>query len=296
VTEADLQVRTNAPPRLRAFRDLADLWRHREILVNLSRKELKVKYKSSALGVAWSMLRPTLYLVVFYLVFSLVLPRGGVPDFQIYLVSGLLAWTLFSTGFPGATTSITDNAALVTKVAFPREVLPLAAIGAQLVNFFFQLLVIVGALIIFGKPFLGANLLLLPAALAVLLLFTTALGLATSAFNVKYRDTGHLVELAMLAWFWATPIVYPATLVTENPNLSDTAAAIYLANPMANIVLAFQRALYGSTSSEALAALPAPGITWYAERLLWVGLASVVLLYLAWWVFHRLAGDFSEEL
>jgi ABC-type polysaccharide/polyol phosphate export permease len=293
VAEADLQVRTNAPPRLRVFRDLANLWRHREILVNLSRKELKVKYKSSVLGVAWSMLRPTLYLVVFYLVFQLVL-RSSIPDFEIYLVSGLLAWTLFSTGFPGATTSITDNAALVTKVAFPREVLPLASIGAQLVNFFFQLLVLVAALVIFGRPFLGMNLILLPAALVVLLLFTTALGFATSAFNVKYRDTGHLVELAMLAWFWATPIVYPARLVLRN--LGDVAATVYLANPMANIVLAFQRALYGPTSSEALARLPAPGLSWYAERLIWVGLASLVLLYLAWWVFHRLAGDFSEEL
>ena len=293
MAEADLQVRTNAPPRLQVFRDLADLWRHRGILVNLVRKEQKVKYKSSALGVAWSMLRPTLYLVVFYLVFSLVL-RNDMPDFEIYLVSGLVAWTLFSTGFPDATISIIDNAALVTKVAFPREVLPLAAIGAQLVNFFFQLLVLVAALVIFGKPFLGVNLLLVPAALAGLLLFTTALGLATSAFNVKYRDTGHLVDLAMLAWFWATPIVYPVTLVTQN--LSDTAATIYLANPMATIVLAFQRALYGPTSAAALDQLPAPGITWYAERLAWVGLASLVLLYLTWWVFHRLAGDFSEEL
>jgi ABC-2 type transport system permease protein len=293
VAEADLQVRTNAPPRLRVLRDVADLWRHRDILVNLARKELKVKYKSSALGVAWSMLRPVLYLVVFYLVFSLVL-RSRLPDFPFYLVAGLLAWTLFSTGLPGATTSITDNAALVTKVAFPREVLPLASIGAQLVNFFFQLVVVVGALVIFGKPFLGANLLLVPAALAALLLFTAALGLATAAFNVKYRDTGHLVELALLAWFWATPIVYPVTLVTGR--LSDTAATLYLANPLTSIVLAFQRALYGPTSPEALAQLPAPGITWYAERLLWVGLASVVLLYLSWWVFHRLAGDFSEEL
>jgi ABC-2 type transport system permease protein len=293
VAEADLHVRTNAPPRLRVFRDLADLWRHREILVNLSRKELKVKYKSSVLGVAWSMLRPTLYLVVFYLVFSLVL-RSNLPDFQIYLVSGLLAWTLFSTGFPGATTSITDNAALVTKVAFPREVLPLASIGAQLVNFFFQLLVLVAALVLFGRPFLGMNLILLPAALVVLLLFTTALGLATSAFNVKYRDTGHLVELALLAWFWGTPIVYAAGDILRR--LSPMGDTVYLANPMANIVLAFQRALYGPTSSEALARLPAPGLTWYAERLIWVGLASLVLLYLAWWVFHRLAGDFSEEL
>ena len=293
MAETEVRVRTNAPPRLRPFRDLRELWRSREILVNLARKELKVKYKSSALGVAWSMLNPILYLVVFYLVFSLVL-RSDLPDFQIYLVSGLLAWTLFSTGFQGATTSITDNGPLVSKVAFPREVLPLASIGAQLVNFAFQLLVLVGALIVFGKPFLSESLILLPAALVVLLVFTTALGFATAAFNVKYRDTGHLVELAMLAWFWGTPIVYPVTLVTGN--IGDTAAAVYLANPMANIVLAFQRALYGPTSAEALSRLPAPGITWYAERLLWVGLASAVLLYVTWWVFHRMAGDFSEEL
>jgi ABC-2 type transport system permease protein len=293
VAERDVRVRTNAPPRLRVFRDLGELWRSREILVNLARKELKVKYKSSALGVAWSMLNPILYLVVFYLVFSLVI-RNDIPDFQIYLVSGLLAWTLFSAGFQGATTSITDNGALVSKVAFPREVLPLASIGAQLVNFFFQLLVLVGALLIFGKPFVGANLLLVPAALTVLLLFTTALGMATSAFNVKYRDTGHLVELAVLAWFWGTPIVYPVTLVTGN--LGDAAQSVYLANPMTNIVLAFQRALYGPTSPEGLSVLPAPGIAWYAQRLMWVGLASAVLLYLTWWAFHRLAGDFSEEL
>jgi ABC-2 type transport system permease protein len=293
VSDAEVQVRTNAPPRLRILRDLRELWRSREILVNLARKELKVKYKSSALGVAWSMLNPILYLVVFYLVFSLVL-RANIPDFQIYLVSGLLAWTLFSTSFQGATTSITDNGPLVSKVAFPREVLPLSSIGAQLVNFAFQLLVLVGALLIFGKPFLGRNLILLPAALAVLLVFTTALGLATSAFNVKYRDTGHLVELALLAWFWGTPIVYPASQIVGQ--LSDPAASVYLANPMANIVLAFQRALYGPTSAEALSKLPAPGLTWYAWRLIWVGLASTVLLYLSWWVFHRLAGDFSEEL
>jgi ABC-type polysaccharide/polyol phosphate export permease len=293
VAETEIRVRTNAPPRLRPFRDLRELWRSREILVNLARKELKVKYKSSALGVAWSMLNPVLYLVVFYLVFSLVL-RSDLPDFQIYLVSGLLAWTLFSTGFQGATTSVTDNGPLVSKVAFPREVLPLASIGAQLVNFAFQLLVLVGALIVFGKPFLGESLILLPAALVVLLVFTTALGFATAAFNVKYRDTGHLVELAMLAWFWGTPIVYPVTLVTGN--IGDTAAAVYLANPMANIVLAFQRALYGPTSAEALSRLPEPGIAWYAERLFWVGLASAVLLYVTWWVFHRMAGDFSEEL
>ncbi|MGH9169167.1 MAG: ABC transporter permease, partial [Acidimicrobiia bacterium] len=198
---SEVLVRTNEPPRLRVFQRLGVLWRDREILANLARKELRVKYKSSALGVAWSMLNPALYLVVFYVVFTYFLP-SGIDDFPVYLLSGLVPWTLFTTGLQGATTSVVGGANLVPKVAFPHEMLPLAAIRAQLVNFFFQLVVLVAFLLILGYPLIHRGIVLLPFALAVLLVFTTALGLATSALNVRYRDTGHLVDLALLAWFW----------------------------------------------------------------------------------------------
>lgn len=286
-------VRTSEPPRLRVVARLRELLAHREVLANLTRKEMKVKYKSTVLGVVWSMLNPVLYLVVFYVVFRFFL-RTAIPDFAVYLLSGLLPWTLFSTGLQGATGSVVANGPLVTKVAFPREILPLSAIGSSLVNFLYQMGVLVAFLLVFGYPFLGWSLLLLPFALTVLLLFSVALSFGTSALNVRYRDTGHLVELALLAWFWLTPIVYQASLVMGH--LPPAAVRLYLVNPVANVVLAFQRALYGGTSPEALAQLPDPGLAWYAGRLGVLTAASAVLLLLTWWVFYRLSGDFAEEL
>jgi ABC-2 type transport system permease protein len=299
----DVLVRSSEPPRLQVGPRLRELFRHREVLVNLTRKETKVKYKSSVLGVAWSMLNPALYLVVFYVVFTFIL-RSGIENFVVYLLSGIVPWSLFATGLQGATGSVVANGPLVTKVAFPREILPLSAIGASLVNFFFQSIVLLAALLVFTYPFFGPALVLVPFAVLVLLLFVTAVGLATSALNVRYRDTHHLVDLALLAWFWVTPIVYPgATLVAEN--LGSRALQLYLLNPMANVVLAFQRALYGGTSEVALygdpaggieSVLPDPGIAWYAGRLGVLAVVSFLLLYLTWRTFYRRSGDFAEEL
>lgn len=296
----EVLVRTNEPPHLRVVGRVRELVGRREVLANLVRKEMKVRYKSSVLGVLWSMLNPLLYLVVFYVVFTYFL-RSDIPNFSVYLLSGLLAWTLFSTGFQGATSSVVNNAPLVTKVAFPREILPLSVIGASVVNFGFQSLVLLAFMLVSTHPFLGANLLLLPLALAVLLLFTVAVSLLTSASNVRYRDTHHLVELALVAWFWMTPVVYSASLVERN--LGSTALQVYLLNPLTNVILGFQRALYGGTSGEILfggphqpPVLPDPGLAWYAVRLGVVGAASLALLYLTWRFFYRLSGDFAEEL
>ena len=292
--QPEVLVRTSEPPRLRTGRRLRELFRHREVLVNLIRKETKVRYKSSVLGVAWSMLNPVLYLMVFYVVFTFFL-TSGITNFVVYLLAGIVPWALFAAGLQGATGSVVANGALVTKVAFPREILPLSAIGAALVNFGFQSIVLIAALLIFTYPFFGPALVLVPLALVVLLLFVTAVGLATSAFNVRYRDTQHLVDLALLAWFWVTPIVYQGPkLVAEN--LGVRALQVYLLNPMANVVLAFQRALYGGSSPEAVAELPDPGIAWYASRLGMLAAASLILLYLTWRAFYRMSGDFAEEL
>ena len=292
---AEPDVRTNEPPHLRPSR-IKVLWRQREILANLARRELKAKYKSSVLGVVWSMLHPVLYLVVFYVVFSLFL-KNGMPDFPVYLLSGLIPWTLFSSSIAGCTTSITGNAQLVSKVAFPREMLPLATIRAQMVNFFFQLMVLAAFLVVFRYPIFQRGLLLLPFAFGVLLLFCAALGLATAALNVRYRDMTYLVELGLLAWFWSTPIVYPATQVAGSfGGQGSTGFLVYLLNPLANIVLAFQRGIYGGTSGQALAQLPAPGLRWYLIRVGLVGLASLLILVWSWRLFFRRSGDFAEEM
>jgi ABC-2 type transport system permease protein len=288
---AEVLVRTSEPPRLKVLGRVRELWRSREVLGNLARKELKVRYKSSVLGVLWSMLNPILYLVVFSVVFTVFLP-SQIRDYPVYLLSGLLAWTLFSTSLQGATLSVVGNSELVPKVAFPREILPLAAVRAQTVNFLFQFVVLMAFMLIIGYPFLGPALLLVPAALFVLILFVVALGFATSALNVRYRDTGHLIDLALLAWFWSTPIVYPAKLVAER---LGPWFRLYLANPMANVVLAFQRGLYGGDPSNR-ALLPVADVGWYWVRLGIVGLGSLILLLVTWRLYFRLSGDFAEEL
>ena len=134
-------------PRRTVAQSITGIWRYRELLVNLVRKELKVRYKNSSLGFLWSMLNPLMYLVVFYVVFQLVL-KAGIPYFPVFLLSGLLAWNLFSSSLAGATGSITGNASLVNKVWFPREILPLAAIGANFVHFLLQGMVLVIALVV----------------------------------------------------------------------------------------------------------------------------------------------------
>jgi ABC-2 type transport system permease protein len=287
--------------RVRLGARLGEIWRYRELLVAFARTELKVKYKNSVLGFAWSMLNPALYLVVFYVVFQLIL-GSGIPNFPIFLLSGLLVWNLFSTGVSAATGSVVGHAGLVRKVAFPREVLPIASVGAALVHFFLQAIVLFGALVLFRYHVSLAYFPLLPVALLALLLFSAALGLLLAALNVQLRDTAHFVELAMLAWFWMTPIVYPYATVAGKLG-SD--AWLYLLNPVTDIVLTFQRALYSRiefTSSQTGSAqvqhiLPS-GVDqwWYLWHLGIVIVGSVVLFLFALSLFGRVEGDFAEEL
>ena len=135
----------------------------------------------------------------------------------------------------------------------------------------------------------------------VLLLFTVAMGMLTAALNVRYRDMGHFVDLLLLAWFWFTPVIYPARLVLEASQARGTLLffRLYEMNPMVQVVLGFQRALYGPRTfpgPENTPVLPDPGLAWYAIRLGIVGLASLVLLLLTWRLFFHRSGDFAEEL
>ena len=284
--------------RTSVWQRVAEIWGYRELLVGLVRKELKVKYKNSALGFFWSMLNPALYLVVFYMVFQLVL-KNGIPFFAIYLLSGLLVWNLFSTALSGATASVVANAAIVKKVSFPREILAMASIGASLVHFFLQGIVLVCALLLFRYSPSPTFLPLVPVALLALLLVACAFGIFLAAANVYARDTQHLLELVLLAWFWMTPIVYQYRLVADR--LQEN-AWLYRLNPITPIVLTFQRAVYNKVEptagdGTAIAILPAgASVWWYLAQLGVVIVAASALLLLALSVFGRLEGNFAEEL
>jgi ABC-2 type transport system permease protein len=302
----DVIVRTSEPPRLHPLSRLRELAADRGILGNLVRKEVKVKYTSSALGAAWSMLNPILYLAVFSLVFGVIL-SNHVPHFPVYLLSGLLAWNLFSTSLSLGARSVVDNANLVTKVYFPREILPFASIGAALVDFVLQAVVLVAFMILSRSFHLGLNLLLLPLALAALLAFTAALTLWVAALNVRYRDTQHLLNLALLMWFWLTPVVYPSGFLYDKLNERSLFGInlfnVSLANPVADVVFGFQRALYGvvgpvrdPATHELVHRVVPVSVGWLALLLGAVTVGSLALLLLAWRTFFRLSGDFAEEL
>jgi ABC-2 type transport system permease protein len=278
---------------------LGDIWRSRELLVAFTRTELKVKYKNSFLGFMWSMLNPALYLVVFYIVFQLIL-GSGIPNFPIFLLSGLLVWNLFSAGLAGCTGSVVGNAGLVRKVSFSREILPLASVGGALVHFFLQGIVLVGALAIFRYHISFSYLPLLPVALVAILMFTAAVGVLAAAMNVRMRDVEHFVELALLAWFWLTPIVYPYMLVAGK--FSGLGRILYQLNPVTWIVITFQRTLYAQVSATSATGVvthilpPDANQWWYLWHLLIVIVASAVVFLVALSFFGRVEGDFAEEL
>lgn len=271
---------------------------HRELLVQLIRKELKVKYKDSFFGFLWSLLRPLLYLVVYSVAIGIFLGSGRlIPDFGIYLFTGLLAWTLFTDIIGGCTGAIVGNAALVKKVYFPRELFPLSVVGAALVNFVLQI-----SVLLFGYIFTGAwpslkDLPLVPVALLVLVLFSMALGLILASANVFLRDVQYLVEIGLLLWFWMTPIVYDWTKVrtqlVDNHHLAWL-FNLYLANPIANVVLAFQRALWPGGLT------PKGQPFFYSGNLyLRLGVMALICLGLVWFaqrIFARAQGNFAQEL
>jgi len=242
------------------------------------------------LGFVWSMLNPALYLVVFYIVFQILLPNG-IKFFAIYLLSGLLVWNLFSTGVTAATASVVANGSIVKKVYFPREILPLAAVGAAVVHFFLQSIVLLLALSVFRYTPSPSFLALALGALIVLLVFSSAVAVLLSAINVYLRDTQHLLELVLLAWFWMTPIVYTYGLVDHSHH---DKAALMLLNPITDIVLVFQRAIYNDP--HALGMPPGTHFWWYASHLLIVLAVSLILLLIGLVVFDRLSGNFAEEL
>lgn len=267
-----------------------------ELLRNLVVKDLKVKYKGSTLGFAWSLANPLLLLGVYYVVFQLILP-GRIPRFAVYLMAGLLVWNAFSGSVMGACTSVVNNANLVKKVRFPLTVLPLSSVGFAAVHFVMQLVVLMLVVLVLGYDFFGPQLVLAVPALAVALVFGVALSLIVAALNVRYRDVQHLLEIGLLAWFWANPIVYDPGLVR---GLLGSHYWVYWLNPMAVVCASMQRAIYKNPfvtlNGQRSLILADGGYAWYLEHLAIAGGFSVVLLYLGYRLFRSRQADFAEEL
>ncbi|EPD86733.1 ABC transporter permease [Microbacterium laevaniformans] len=262
---------------------------HREMLDLLVRRDLKAKYKDSALGFLWALARPLVQLAIYFVVLGHFLGAArGIPDFAIFVFTGLTAMGLFQEIAVGGTGSILANAGLVKKVYMPRELFPLASTGSALFNFGVQIVVLIIATIVVGAPPLHLDIFYAVPALMVILVYGLAFALFFSAVNVYLRDIQHLVEVATLLLFWMSPVVYSWHMVTSivtNPVLLE----IYSDNPLTLAILGFQRAFWVAGDSVA-----APD-----HLLLRLAIAIVVgfgLLVVSHRVFLRLQGDFAQEL
>jgi ABC-2 type transport system permease protein len=285
-------------PTISVRKRLREIWLSRELLIYLVRTEIKVKYKNSVLGLVWSMVAPAMTLAIYFFVFSIVLDNK-MPNFVIYLFAGLLLWNLFQLGVLTGTGVVVNNAGIVKKVSFPREILALAAVGSACVFFFFQSIVMVIFMVILRAPPDVAYFPLLIAALIAGVILASGLAVLLSSINVYLRDTQHLIEVLLTAWFWACPIVY--SYQTVEAKLGPRHLTwIYLANPMTPLVLAFQRCIYNKPSyvlkGVTIPVLPQHGYLWYAALVGIVLVIAVILFLVGLAVFGRLEGNFAEEL
>jgi ABC-type polysaccharide/polyol phosphate export permease len=257
-----------------------ELWAYRDLLLNLVRRDLAVRYKRSALGFLWSFLNPLLMMAVFWVVFQVVKPQS-VRSYPLFVLGGLLPWNFLAGSLTAAVRSITGSGAIIDKVYFPREVLPLSAVAANLVNFLLSLLVFLPLAWLLGAQF-SAWTLALPAIVVVQVVLVTGLALLLSALNVFYRDTELVLEVGITAWFFLTPIFYELELLPNRFLGIDVWRLVYTLNPMATLVTDYRYILL---------------YDYPVIRHTLISLATALaLLAIGWTFFRRTSARFSEEI
>jgi lipopolysaccharide transport system permease protein len=272
---AEIPVTIYRPTRGWAALDLRRLWKYRELLYFLTWRDIKVRYKQTALGAAWAIIQPFVSMVIFSLFFGKLarVPSDGIP-YPIFSYAALVPWTFFANGLSQSTASLVSSANLIRKVYFPRMIVPLSAVMSGVIDFVLSFAVLLGMMLLFDViP--TAAVAWLP--LFLLLALTTALGagLWLTALNVQYRDVRYAVPFLIQAWMFATPITYPSSL------LEEPWRTLYGINPMAGVVEGFRWALLGTETA------PGPILAVSAG-------AAVVLLVSGAFYFRRMERTFAD--
>lgn len=283
---------------------LSDLWSARELLRQFVAKELRIRYKNSTLGFLWSMLTPAMMTIVFTALFGFAF-RLDIDDYAAFFLSGYLLWQFFQTSSQSSITAIVGNGALIKKVWFPREVLPLSMVLAQLTHFLLAMLVL--------GPFLVVTrgwevLLYIPAALAVVVIlavFTSGMAMVFAGANVPFRDLQELIVVIFLIWFYATPVLYPPALVTSSSEPVVAAlGSVTRFNPMSWFVELFRTATYGTVRTtsgtsggvaELTFATTGPALP-DAELFAVATAFSLLTFTVGYVLFNRLALTFAKEV
>jgi lipopolysaccharide transport system permease protein len=257
--------------------DLADLWRFRELLWMLAMRDVRVRYKQAAFGVAWALLQPVTQMIIFTVLFNrLAGIRADVPvPYSLFCFSGVVVWTLFSTALSHASESLVANANVIGKVWFPRAVVPLATVLAALVDFVFAFALLLVMTPLMGAPLHASLIFCLPLALlAAACAF--AIGLWTSAINIQFRDVRYALPFVLQLLIFVTPVFYPSSLVPARFH------ALLSCNPMVAVVDGFRAALFGTP-------LPLGGLALSLATVLVVGAAG--FLY-----FRRMEQTFADRV
>lgn len=257
--------------------DLRNLRQHADLLLLLTQKELKVKYKGTALGFLWSLLNPLLLMAVYVLVFSVIV-RFTMPNYSVFVLSGILPWTAFTSSVTAAATSIIVNSNLVRRVAFPVQSLTLSSVFAGIVNLLPGFAVLLAFVLVLPPHRAGWPLLALPIVVLLQAAFTVGIALILASVTVYFRDAEYLVGLGLTVWFFGTPILYPVSIFA-----GKRTGAILQLNPMTWLMTSYQS-------------------IWHDDR--WPDWASLggfalvaaVAVIAGLFVFNRLARRFAEEV
>jgi ABC-type polysaccharide/polyol phosphate export permease len=263
------------------FHNLAALVRYRGLIQTLVARDLKARYRGSVLGFFWSFINPLLYLLIYTFVFTIVLPGIHPPEIEpyaLFMFVGILPWTWFSSSLTEASGVLISGGNLIKKVLFPAEVLPIVTVLANMVHFFLGLPILAAFLIYYRRPLDPIELLWFPVIVLVQLLLTLGLALLLSALTVHFRDIRDLLGNLLMFWFFATPIIYPMQMA---PGRFRTFLNL---NPMTHLVISYQEVLF----------YVGPHGHW--KWLLALGVASIGVFLVGYFVFDRLRDSFAEEV
>jgi lipopolysaccharide transport system permease protein len=244
---SDVPVITIQPSRGWASLGLRSIWEYRELLYFLAWRDIKVRYKQTAIGAAWAIIQPLLTMALFTAIFGRFakIPSDGLP-YPIFAYSALLPWNFFSGALTRTVASVVGSSHLITKVYFPRLVIPTASTISGIVDFSFSFIVLLGMMVWFGiRPHLGV--LALPLLLLLAQATALAVGLWFSALNVKYRDVGYAIPFIVQLWMFASPLAYPVSMIPERWRL------LYSLNPMVGVIEGFRWALLGKAHPDWMA-------------------------------------------
>ena len=254
---------------------LTEQVQYRELLVQMTMRDLLIRYKQSVMGFGWAIFMPLVNTAVFSVIFTRVAPLETPVAYPVFAFCGLWVWNFFASSLRFSVTSLTSNTNLVSKIYFPREILPFSATLVCLVDFAVGAIVLIGLMIWYGVP-VGAHLAWLPLIVAVHVIFTMAVALLLSMANLFYRDVKYLFEVVITIWMFATSVVYPVD------RIGGTLGTMLSLNPMTPIVDAYRSVIL----------LNGPPAASFGG----VAAASVLALLVAWVVFHRREFEFAENI